>query len=106
MKFFPSVVADAAIFLFLSSAVFAQHYTQVNLDANVTGAAEATDPQLVNAFQPALPPVRSRTPTRPTFLLLLISRRRLFSRLSTDPSPHGTLPSVLRPGLILPPRML
>ncbi len=50
MKFFPSVVADAAIFLFLSSAVFAQHYTQVNLDANVTGAAEATDPQLVNAW--------------------------------------------------------
>ena len=50
MKFFPSVVADAAIFLFLSSAVFAQHYTQVNLDANVTGAAEAADPQLVNAW--------------------------------------------------------
>jgi hypothetical protein len=50
MKFFPSVVADAAIFLFLSSAVFAQHYTQVNLDANVTGAAEAADAQLVNAW--------------------------------------------------------
>ena len=50
MKFFPSVVADAAIFLFLSSAVFAQHYTQVNLDANVAGAAEVADSQLVNAW--------------------------------------------------------
>jgi uncharacterized protein (TIGR03118 family) len=50
MKFFPSVIADAAIFLFLSTAVFGQHYTQVNLDANVRGVAEATDPQLVNAW--------------------------------------------------------
>jgi len=50
MKFFPSIVADAAIFLLTSSAVFAQHYTQVNLDANVSGAAEAVDPQLVNAW--------------------------------------------------------
>ena len=50
MKFFPSVVADAAIFLLLSSAVFAQHYTQTNLDANVSGVAEATDSQLVNGW--------------------------------------------------------
>jgi uncharacterized protein (TIGR03118 family) len=50
MKFFPSVVADAAIFLLTTSAVFAQHYEQVNLDANVSGVAEATDPQLVNAW--------------------------------------------------------
>jgi uncharacterized protein (TIGR03118 family) len=50
MKFFPSVVADAAIFLMASSAVFAQHYKQVNLDANVSGVAEAPDPQLVNAW--------------------------------------------------------
>jgi uncharacterized protein (TIGR03118 family) len=50
MKFFPSVVADAAIFLFMSSAVFAQHYEQVNLDANVNGVAEAMDGQLVNAW--------------------------------------------------------
>jgi len=50
MKFFSSVIADAAIFLFLSTAVFGQHYTQVNLDANVRGVAEATDPQLVNAW--------------------------------------------------------
>jgi len=51
MKFFPSIVADAAIFLLASSAVFAQHYTQFNLDANVSGKAEAPpDPQLVNAW--------------------------------------------------------
>ncbi len=50
MKFFPSRAADVAVFLLLSSAVFAQHYTQVNLDANVSGAAEATDAQLVNAW--------------------------------------------------------
>jgi uncharacterized protein (TIGR03118 family) len=50
MKFFPSVVADAAIFLLTTSAVFAQHYEQVNLDANVSGVAEAPDPQLVNAW--------------------------------------------------------
>ena len=50
MKFFSSVIADAAIFLFLSTAVFGQHYTQTNLDANVRGVAEATDPQLVNAW--------------------------------------------------------
>jgi uncharacterized protein (TIGR03118 family) len=50
MKFFPSVIADVAIFLFLSAAVFAQQYKQINLDANVSGVAEATDSQLVNAW--------------------------------------------------------
>ncbi len=50
MKFFSSKAADVVFFLLLSSAVFAQHYTQVNLDANVSGAAEATDSQLVNAW--------------------------------------------------------
>jgi uncharacterized protein (TIGR03118 family) len=50
MKFFPSVVADVAIFLLASSAVFAQHYEQVNLDANVSGAAEAVDSQLINGW--------------------------------------------------------
>jgi uncharacterized protein (TIGR03118 family) len=50
MKFFPSIVADVAIFLLTSSAVFAQHYTQVNLDSNVSGAAESVDSQLVNAW--------------------------------------------------------
>jgi uncharacterized protein (TIGR03118 family) len=50
MKFFPSLVADAAIFLLLSTAVFAQQYKQTNLDANVSGAAKFPDPQLVNAW--------------------------------------------------------
>ena len=50
MKFFPSRTVDVACFLLLSSAVFAQHYTQVNLDANVSGAAEAVDAHLVNAW--------------------------------------------------------
>ena len=50
MKFFSSRAADVAVFLLLSSAVFAQHYKQVNLDANVSGVAEAADPQLVNAW--------------------------------------------------------
>ena len=50
MKFFPSLVADAAITVLLSSAVYAQHYTQTNLDANVSGAAESVDAQLVNAW--------------------------------------------------------
>ncbi len=50
MKFFKHLAADIALFMFLSSAVFAQHYTQVNLDSNVTGAAETTDPQLINAW--------------------------------------------------------
>jgi len=50
MKFFSNRAADVAFFLFLSSAVFAQHYTQVNLDANVPGAAEAVDSQLINGW--------------------------------------------------------
>jgi hypothetical protein len=50
MKFFPSRVANVAVFLLLSSAVFAQHYTQTNLDSNVSGAAESTDPQLINGW--------------------------------------------------------
>jgi uncharacterized protein (TIGR03118 family) len=50
MKFFPSRAADVACFLLLTSAVFAQHYKQENLDANVSGAAEAVDAHLVNAW--------------------------------------------------------
>ena len=50
MRFFSSRAANVAVFLLMSSAVFAQHYTQTNLDANVSGAAESTDPQLVNAW--------------------------------------------------------
>jgi uncharacterized protein (TIGR03118 family) len=50
MKWFLNFSARVAIALSLSSAGFAQHYTQVNLDANVPGAAEATDPQLINGW--------------------------------------------------------
>jgi uncharacterized protein (TIGR03118 family) len=50
MKFFPSLAADVTIFMLLTAAVYAQHYTQVNLDSNVPGAAEAKDAQLVNAW--------------------------------------------------------
>ena len=50
MKFYKYLAADIALFVFLSSAVFAQHYTQVNLDSNVSGAAEATDAQLINGW--------------------------------------------------------
>jgi uncharacterized protein (TIGR03118 family) len=50
MKFFPNRTADVAFFLLLSSAVFAQHYTQTNLDSNVSGAAEAVDSQLINGW--------------------------------------------------------
>jgi uncharacterized protein (TIGR03118 family) len=50
MKFFPNLAAGLTLALSLSSAVFAQHYTQVNLDSNVSGAAEATDSQLVNGW--------------------------------------------------------
>jgi hypothetical protein len=44
------MTAGAALALSLSSAAFAQHYTQTNLDANVSGAAESVDPLLVNAW--------------------------------------------------------
>lgn len=50
MKYIPSLTAGITLALSLSPAVFAQHYTQTNLDANTSGAAEATDPQLVNGW--------------------------------------------------------
>src|SRR5712692_6106269 len=51
MKFVSFHAAGAAaLALAFSSAAFAQHYTQVNLDANVSGKAEGTDGQLVNAW--------------------------------------------------------
>ncbi|WP_433972963.1 TIGR03118 family protein [Tunturiibacter lichenicola] len=50
MKFFLNLVAGATLTLSVSSAAFAQHYTQVNLDSNASGGAESTDPQLVGAW--------------------------------------------------------
>jgi hypothetical protein len=49
-NFLPRLTAGVALALSLSSAAFAQHYTQVNLDANVSGAAESVDPLLVNGW--------------------------------------------------------
>lgn len=50
MKFSFLAGATIAFAVSLSSAALAQHYTQVNLDANVAGAAESTDGQLVNGW--------------------------------------------------------
>ena len=50
MNVFPRMAAGVTLALSLSSAAFAQRYEQVNLDANVSGAAEATDAQLVNGW--------------------------------------------------------
>ena len=51
MIFFPRrTAAGVTLVVALSSAAFAQHYEQVNLDANVPGAAEAPDSQLVNGW--------------------------------------------------------
>jgi uncharacterized protein (TIGR03118 family) len=50
MRFFPRIATGVTLLLSLSSIVFAQHYTQVNLDSNVAGNAEAPDPQLINGW--------------------------------------------------------
>src|SRR5947209_3143719 len=50
MKFIPSLAGGITLVLSLSPAAFAQRYTQTNLDANTSGAAEAVDPQLVNGW--------------------------------------------------------
>lgn len=50
MKVFPSLAVGVLLAQSLTSAAFAQHYTQVNLDSNVSGAAEAVDSHLVNGW--------------------------------------------------------
>lgn len=44
------LAATTSIALSLGSAAFAQNYNVTKLDANTSGAAEATDPQLVNGW--------------------------------------------------------
>jgi uncharacterized protein (TIGR03118 family) len=44
------VAAGAAMTLSLGAAAFGQHYVQTNLEANTSGAAQFTDPDLVNAW--------------------------------------------------------
>ena len=50
MNVFPRMAAGVTLALSLSSAAFAQRYQQTNLDANVPGAAEFPDPQLINGW--------------------------------------------------------
>jgi uncharacterized protein (TIGR03118 family) len=50
MKYIPSLVTGITLAIALSPSLFAQHYTQTNLDANTSGSAEATDSQLVNGW--------------------------------------------------------
>lgn len=50
MNVFPRVAAGVTLALSLSSAAFAQRYEQVNLDANVSGAAKFVDSQLINGW--------------------------------------------------------
>ena len=49
-EIYSSLTAGLTLATLFSPVVFAQHYTQINLDANIPGAAEATDPQLVNGW--------------------------------------------------------
>jgi len=47
---FLSMAAVTSLALFVASPAHAQHYTQVNLVANTSGAAPVTDPNLVNPW--------------------------------------------------------
>ena len=49
MKTLLRVAASTAVSLSMGAVAFGQHYVQTNLQANTSGAAEATDPNLVNA---------------------------------------------------------
>jgi len=44
------LIASTALPLFMGVSAFGQHYTQTNLVSNTPGAAEASDPKLVNAW--------------------------------------------------------
>lgn len=50
MKTLLLVAASTAVSLSMGAVAFGQHYVQTNLQANTSGAAEATDPNLVNAW--------------------------------------------------------
>jgi uncharacterized protein (TIGR03118 family) len=50
MKTLLRVTASAALSLSAGAVAFGQHYIQTNLQANLPGVAEATDPDLVNAW--------------------------------------------------------
>jgi uncharacterized protein (TIGR03118 family) len=50
MNMFRRIALSSTMALSLGAVSFGQHYTQTNLQANTSGAAEATDPQLVNSW--------------------------------------------------------
>ena len=50
MNMFHRLALSSAMALSFVSVSFGQHYTQTKLDANASGVAEATDPQLVNSW--------------------------------------------------------
>ena len=50
MNTFRRIVLSGIAALSLGAISFGQHYTQTNLQANATGVAEASDPQLVNSW--------------------------------------------------------
>jgi hypothetical protein len=50
MNMFRRLALSSTMALSLGAVSFGQHYTQTNLQANTSGAAEATDPQLVNSW--------------------------------------------------------
>ncbi len=50
MNMFRRLALGSTIALSLGATSFGQHYTQTNLQANAPGAAEASDPQLVNSW--------------------------------------------------------
>ena len=50
MNMFRRLALSSTMALFWGAVSFGQHYTQTDLQANTTGVAEATDPQLVNSW--------------------------------------------------------
>ena len=50
MNMFRRIALSTTMALSLGTLSFGQHYTQTNLQANASGVAEATDPQLVNSW--------------------------------------------------------
>jgi uncharacterized protein (TIGR03118 family) len=50
MNMFRRLAQSSTMALSLGAVSFGQHYTQTNLQANTSGTAEATDPQLVNSW--------------------------------------------------------
>jgi hypothetical protein len=50
MNMFHRLALSSAMALSFVSVSFGQHYTETKLQANASGVAEATDPQLVNSW--------------------------------------------------------